>query len=307
MFCFIKHLKKKLFVKKTKKKVFYILIFSFFSFFFLYMPRSKNVSRRKARKAVRKTSKSSVFGYGRKDQRNARNQAGVKDVQVTAPGSALEFRAPRMYLRGGPFQQAIYTKLRYTESFVIATNNITGLSESPVRYNLGSLFDPTLAVGGHQPYGFDQLAAVYKSYCVYGVRVIITSDASNVSTTALNGAVMCLRVASSSTLTASLVSLTPEDFREKAGALVWDGEQQGGKLDLGYMSIADIEGVEKTKVMNDNVYTAAVTASPLLSPEIQFYLSSNTGTGAALGALRRYSILIDFYVKMYGTTAMTQS
>lgn len=289
--------------------MFYILIFSFFySFSFLYMPRtSKNVSRRKARKAVRKTSKSSPFGYARKDQRATRSQYGVKDVQVTAPGSALEFRAPRMYLRGGPFQQAIYTKLRYCESFVVATNNITGLSESPVRYNLGSLFDPTLAVGGHQPYGFDQLAAVWKSYIVYGVRVIITSDAANTSTTASNGAVMCLRVASSSTLSASLIGITPEDFREKAGALVWDGEQQGGKLDLGYMSIADIEGVEKAKVMSDNVYTSAVTASPLLSPEIQLYLSSNTGAGAALGALRRYSILIDFYVKMYGTTAMTQS
>lgn len=272
------------------------------------MPRrsQKNASRRKAHKSVRKPSKS-AFNYARKDQRAQLSQYGVKDVQVTAPGSALEFRAPRMYLRGGPFQQAIFTKLRYTESLIIGTNNITGLSETPLRWSLGSLFDPNLQVGGHQPYGFDQLAAVWKSYTVYGVRIIITSDASNVTTTALNGAVMCLRIASSSTLTASLVSLSVEEFREKAGCLVWDGEQQGGKLDLGYMSIADIEGVEKNKVMNDNVYTAAVTSSPLLQPEIQFCLSSNTGAGSALGALRRYNILIDYYVKMYGTTAMTAS
>ena len=283
--------------------MFYILIFSFF----LYMPRSKNVSRRKARKAVRKTSKSSPFNYARKDQRAVRSQFGVKDVLVTAPGSALEFRAPRMYLKGGPFQQSILTKLRYCESFVIATNNITGLSETPVRYSLGSLFDPTIAAGGHQPYGFDQLAAVWKSYIVYGVRVLITSDPSNVTTTATGGARMCLRVASSSTLAASLVSLLPDDFREKGGCIVWDGEQQGGNLDLGYMSIADIEGVEKSKVMSDNVYTAAVTSNPLLAPEIQFCLSSSTGTGPAVGALRRYSITIDYYVKMYGTTAITQS
>lgn len=272
------------------------------------MPRrsQKNASRRKARKSVRKPSKSS-FAYARKDQKPVTSQAGVKDVLVTAPGSALEFHAPRMLLRGSPFQQSILTKLRYCESFVVATNNITGLSETPVRYNLGSLFDPTIAVGGHQPYGFDQLAAVWKSYTVYGVRVFITSDPSNVTTTANGGARMCLRVASSSTLTTSLISLLPDDFREKGGCLVWDGEQQGGNLDLGYMSIADIEGVEKSKVMNDNVYTAAVTSSPLLSPEIQFCLSSSTGTGAALGALRRYSITIDYYVKMYGTTALTQS
>jgi len=287
--------------------VFYILIFSFFSFFFLYMPRSKNVSRRKARKAVRKTSKSSPFGYARKDQRAARNQYNVKDVQVTAPGSALEFRAPRMYLRGGPFQQVLFTKLRYTESFIVATNNLTGLSETPLRWSLTSLFDPNLQVGGHQPYGFDQIAAVYKSYLTYGVRVIITSDCSNGSPTSLNGCCLALRVASSSTLTLSIVSLNLEDFREKAGCLVWDGEQQGGKLDLGYMSIADIEGCEKAKVMNDNVYAAAVTASPLLQPEVQFCLSSNTGAGAALGAARRYSILIDYYVKFYGPTTLAQS
>jgi len=55
------------------------------------------------------------------------------------------------------------------------------------------------------------------------------------------------------------------------------------------------------------VYTAAVTASPLLAPEIQFCLSSSTGSGAALGALRRYSITIDYYVKMYTTVALAQS
>ena len=65
------------------------------------MPRrsQKNASRRKAHKSVRKPSKS-AFNYARKDQRAQLSQYGVKDVQVTAPGSALEFRAPRMYLRG---------------------------------------------------------------------------------------------------------------------------------------------------------------------------------------------------------------
>ena len=116
----------------------------FTPFLCFIMPRSKNVSRRKARKAVRKTSKSSPFNYARKDQRAVRSQFGVKDVLVTAPGSALEFRAPRMYLKGGPFQQSILTKLRYCESFVMATNNITGLSETPVRY-------PVLAVSSILP------------------------------------------------------------------------------------------------------------------------------------------------------------
>ena len=117
---------------------------------------------------------------------------------------------------------------------------------------------------------------------------------------------MCLRVASSSTLAASLVSLLPDDFREKGGCIVWDGEQQGGNLDLGYMSIADIEGVEKSKVMSDNVYTAAVTSN-LSWRQKSTSVSSSTGTGPAVGALRRYSITIDYYVKMYGTTAITQS
>jgi len=285
--------------------VFYILIFFLF---FSHMPRrsQKNASRRKARKSVRKPSKSS-FNYSGIAQAPTRNQYGVKDVQVTAPGSALEFRAPRLFLRGGPFQQVLYTKLRYTESLILGTNNLTGLSETPLRWSLTGLFDPNLQVGGHQPYGFDQIAAVYKSYVTYGVRVIITSDCSNSSTTAQNGTCLAARLACSSTLTLSIVSLNLEDFREKAGCMVWDGEQQGGKLDLGYMSIADLEGVDKNKVMTDNVYASAVTANPLLQPEIQLCVSSNTGAGAALGALRRYSILIDYYVKFYGPTTLPQS
>jgi len=271
------------------------------------MPRrsQKNASRRKARKSVRKSSKFSA--YASKSQKPATNNPFNKDTQVTAPGSALEFRAPRFYLKAGPFQQSLFTKMRYCESFVCTTDVISGLSIGPLRLSLTSIWDPNLQVGGHQPYGRDEIAAVYKSYTTYGVRIIITSDCSNITTGANGGACLCLRLTSSISQSVSMAGQTIEDFREKAGCLVWDGEQSGAKLDLGYMSIADIEGVDKAKVMNDNVYAAAVVNSPLLQPELQLFLSSNTGAGAALGALRRYNVLIDYYVKFWNPATLPQS
>lgn len=266
---------------------------------------NKYVTSKKARKAVRNSTK--FRAYAARKQRTATNNAFNKDVQVTAPGSALEFRAPKFYVKAGPFQQALYTKLRYCESFVLSTDNITGLSLAPQRLSLTSIFDPNLAVGGHQPYGRDQITTVYQSYTTYGVRIIITSDCANLTTAATGGTCLALRLTSSITQAQTLVSLTLEDFREKAGCLVWDGEQSGAKLDLGYKSIADIEGVDKTKIMNDNVYASAVGTSPLLQPELQLFLSSNTGAGAALGALRRYNILIDYYVKFWNPQTLAQS
>ncbi len=40
---------------------------------------------------------------------------------------------------------------------------------TPLTFNLGSLFAPI--AGGHQPFGFDQMAALYARYKVHKVRI----------------------------------------------------------------------------------------------------------------------------------------
>lgn len=42
------------------------------------------------------------------------------------------------------------------------------------QYGLNCMYDPYIPAGGHQPYGFDQLAAMYSSYVVTSCHVQVT-------------------------------------------------------------------------------------------------------------------------------------
>jgi len=64
-----------------------------------------------------------------------------------------------------PVGQRMRTTLRYSETY-----QRTGLAVYDYQFRLNSLFDPNYTGGGHQPKGFDQLAAFYQRYRVYNVR-----------------------------------------------------------------------------------------------------------------------------------------
>lgn len=87
-------------------------------------------------------------------------------------------RRPRTKLyRAVGIPSQMFAKLRYshTRNFSVA-----GLGLSVYDYNLNSLFDPDATGGGNQPYYFDQYAALYERYRVYGckVTVMVTCSAS---------------------------------------------------------------------------------------------------------------------------------
>lgn len=58
------------------------------------------------------------------------------------------------------------TQLTYSTDFTFAT---TGATTQVMSHN--SLYDPDVTGTGHQPRGFDQLAALYKRYYVYAARL----------------------------------------------------------------------------------------------------------------------------------------
>lgn len=67
------------------------------------------------------------------------------------------------------FPQGIRTKLRYTERDSIIPNNVAQIY--PVSFIANGLYDPTVALGGHQPRGFDQYMAIYDNYTVVGSKI----------------------------------------------------------------------------------------------------------------------------------------
>lgn len=67
-----------------------------------------------------------------------------------------------------PFAQRYITKMKYSETFILQLGN----SYTQV-LNLNSLFDPNRTGIGHQPYGFDQLAAIYNRYRVISTNYVV--------------------------------------------------------------------------------------------------------------------------------------
>lgn len=77
-------------------------------------------------------------------------------------------RVPRPI--GSGIQQNYRTKLRYAYEGVLPCTNYAS-----VVFRAGSCFDPEFAVGGHQPYYYDQLAALYQHYIVHKSKITVTA------------------------------------------------------------------------------------------------------------------------------------
>lgn len=90
----------------------------------------------------------------RKVVRRPRRRPGSKTVTVNKALSPL----PQRYI----------TKMKYSESYTLQlTNSYTQV------INLNSIWDPNRTGIGHQPYGFDQLAALYNRYRVISCKYIV--------------------------------------------------------------------------------------------------------------------------------------
>lgn len=66
------------------------------------------------------------------------------------------------------------TRLKYVQTVTLNTGTTPSLFGSERSFRLNSIFDPDVAVGGHQPYGFDQMAAFYNKYLVTRALVELT-------------------------------------------------------------------------------------------------------------------------------------
>jgi len=61
----------------------------------------------------------------------------------------------------------------------LSTQSTLATFGSEYAFRLNSLFDPYFPAGGHQPYGYDQLTAIYYRYLVFSTMVEVTfSDPS---------------------------------------------------------------------------------------------------------------------------------
>lgn len=149
--------------------------------------------------------------------------------------------------RWSPITPRLVTRLRYAEDVAHS-----GISVRDYQWRLNSLFDPNSTGGGHQPKGFDQLAALYTRYRVYRVhfRVQFTST---IAMPTICGVALTNSATSFSDIGAC--------FESPYGQTVTVNQYQIKEL-RGTVSLPQLNGKTHVAYAADDTTQALVTADP---------------------------------------------
>lgn len=241
------------------------MIFNFiFLFSFVNMPAKRKHAPSKSKRTKRSTSSRGTT-YARKGRYLGGTQKNTQSDRIPTCGiRAVGFR--NSFALRGPVPVRSFCTHRYVECNSITANAISGLSNTPVTYRLNTGWDPNISGVGHQAYGWNEMGNFYGLYTITHVSVQIDVY-SNLSTTAA----VCWQIQSSQASGATFIGRKYEDFLEKpaCGAVLCNvstGTQNVTSINLGKMSIAEIDGIPEDRVINDDVYSANKAAIPSFGP-----------------------------------------
>lgn len=180
-------------------------------------------------------------------------------------------------------------------------NSASGSGIGPFNFysvRLNSLFDPDQAVGGHQPFGFDQLAAIYGRY-------VVTKCYIDIQLVTLN---TYARVSVVPTLDATPVPLTFSNQMELPYAvsrLVSSGNNGADicRIKLKY-DIARMFGVKTSTILDDDQFQALRTANPARQAFTDFNVQGPNGASTVNMC---YIITIRYKCKFMNPVLVTPS
>jgi hypothetical protein len=180
-----------------------------------------------------------------KQRRNRKGYALVRAPAYTNfENSARTFLDPHKYIT-----------LRYSEVFNFTLATATG---TQALFRLNSIFDPNAAVGGHQPYGYDQLAALYNRYRVLSChwKVIFGTQAStyHIVILPINGAL-------ASAITTALTFETACEM-PRARTFTQGGGGSPTIVAQGGIKLNDLNGVTIPEYLADDRFEAQIGANP---------------------------------------------
>lgn len=215
-----------------------------------------------AKKMITETKPKSKFSY--------------KYSAIKATRAVVSF--PKLSRLPDPFPPRMKRYLTYCT--LITLTSATTLSQLGTEnvYRLGSLFDPDLTGGTHQPYGFDQMATLYSKYLVRAVSIELSVQ--NLSNSAMNGCVGVSVQNSSNTL--SLTGLALSDCYEKStNSIIFSPAIGATAFWKSRVTNHFLEG-QKPSVYEADLsdYSAAITGNPTLTGFLRIALANNTDTTA---------------------------
>lgn len=260
------------------------------------MSTSSKASRKRFR------SKSRSKGTSRALVVRAATAAAQRGYVIAKGGLARTRGIVPLFKRADPFPLHKFYKLRYTGLYQL-TIGATGTFGTMQSMRLNSLFDPDLTGSGHQPYGYDQIAAVYNRYKVYGAKVVSRTFAPSNQVIAV-GAIVTTPSDSSDTI----ASLDIQTVQEKNNCALWyltnTGNQRVTKTQ--YFKMHQVMGITKAQFTTDlDNTTAAIGGNPGDACYISFAACSpNAGESSKTVFIE---IDITYSVMLYDRKTLAQS
>jgi len=141
------------------------------------------------------------------------------------------------------FPSSKFCKMTYADNWTLTST--TGTPGGWI-FNINSLFDPDQTGVGHQPYFYDQLAAIYNAYVVTACKIEITGSASS-------NASVTLRSTTSPTVPSNL-TLEMERPKCKKAFFTATGN---GKTITNYTTCAALFGRSKSAITDEDDFRGA--------------------------------------------------
>lgn len=193
-------------------------------------------------------------------------------------------------IRALGFPDRMITKLEYRTSH---TNTSTGGATDYVDYNLNSVYDPEVALGGHQPLWTDQYATLYNKYRVFRAKYELKIVAVNA------GGVPARYVTLSS---AQAPGALPATIQQ-----AWEQNRTGNRLlppgpdkittIRGNIGLPKLQGQTVVEFKGDDGNDALLSANPL-NPAILRVMMESTNTSSS-EVQYQYDIRIVYFVEFF--------
>lgn len=188
-----------------------------------------------------------------------------------------------------------YVVLKYVDVYSQSLATVTGSNQI---MNLNSIFDPDRTGTGHQPYGRDQLAAIYNRYRVLKTQWRITFHAE------LQGfyIVVVPTNGNLSTPIVDILSYTAACETPRA-TIRAQGTGANAVVIRGQIDLNDLNGVTKVEYLSDDRFQAVMTSSPgeLLLLNIGTYNPSGSTVTVD------FSVELEFFVDVHDPIVLAQS
>lgn len=187
----------------------------------------------------------------------------------------------------------IHVRLPFSETF-----SLSGTTLLASRFYQTSMYDPRYAASGNQPLGFDQWAAFFQRYRVYGLgwEVCAINKALNVATD------VWVITKSNSTATSGTDLLAEKTNIHKIVGL--SGGGAAIKCLKGYSSVARAWGLKKSAIQTDEDFQALTSANPAKMAYLQIY---SQGTDMSSSYDVQFRVRLTFYCEFFDRVQLNQS